>query len=161
SWSPSDYAVFANLCGLSRDPVFIGISNPADLSQYRLFEPHIRPLPILACDWVDPAGFRPKPHKDRSIDLLMVAHTAYWKRHWLLFNALRNMRPDLNVVLIGREGGRAVKDVMNEARAFGVKQDITFLSYLESSEVARYQCDAKVTVALSKREGCCVSITEA
>jgi len=31
SWSPSDYAVFANLCGLSSDPMFIGTCNPSDL----------------------------------------------------------------------------------------------------------------------------------
>lgn len=161
SWSPSDHAVLANLCGLSDDPLFIGISNPSDLEQYKLFSPHIYPLPIMACDWIDPADFSPRPHDKRTIDILMVSHTAYWKRHWLLFQALKKMRRDLNVVLIGRVGERREQDILDEAGAFGVKQDITFLSHLEINEVMKHQCNAKVTVALSKREGSCVSVTEA
>src|SRR5690606_35531411 len=44
---------------------------------------------------------------------------------------------------------------------FGAPQQISFHSHLEISEVVKYQCDAKVTLALSKREGSCVSVTEA
>lgn len=161
SWSPSDHFVLANLCGLSEDPLFIGISNPRDMELYKLFAPHIRPVPLMACDWIDARDFAPLPHHQREIDILMVSHTAYWKRHWLLFQALKKMRRDLNVVLIGRLGGRSGQDIFDEARAFGVKQNLSFLSHLEIDEVAKHQCNARVTVALSKREGSCVSVTEA
>jgi len=160
SWSPSDHAVLANLCGLSDDPIFIGISNLTDMQQYRMFSPWIEPLPLMATDWIDPSAFDPLPHSERTIDILMVAHTCYWKRHWLLFNALKTMRKDLNVVLIGRTGVRGKADILSEARAFGVKQEITFLNNLEIDEVMRYQCNSKISLALSKREGSCVAITE-
>jgi glycosyltransferase involved in cell wall biosynthesis len=161
SWSPSDHAVLANLCGLSDDPAFIGISNSSDLSQYRMFEPGIYPLPILASDWVDPNDFSPIAHADRSIDIIMVAHFDNWKRHWLLFEALTTMRTDLNVVLIGRNiNGRSDRVLKNEAKAMGVPQQLTILRNLEIGEVMRFQCDAKISVTLSKREGSCVAVTE-
>lgn len=161
SWCPSDHAVLANLCGLSDDPIFVGISNQSDMQQYRMFAPWIEPVPILACDWVDPAVFNPLPHSNRTIDILMVAHWAYWKRHWLLFEALKHMRPDLNVVLIGREVQRGTADILAEAEAFGVRQRLTVLQNLEVEEVARHQCNARISLALSKREGSCVAVTEA
>jgi len=70
------------------------------------------------------------------------------------------MRKDLNVVLIGRTGVRGKADILSEARAFGVKQEITFLNNLEIDEVMRYQCNSKISLALSKREGSCVAVTE-
>lgn len=161
SWSPSDHAVLANLCGLSDDPAFIGISNRSDIAQYRMYAPAVYPLPILACDWVDPRAFKPVAHDQRSIDILMVAHFDAWKRHWLLFEALRKMRRDLRVVLIGRNApGRTERELREEARAFGVPQEIEILRNLEIDEVMGYQSNAKVSLALSKREGSCVSVTE-
>lgn len=163
SWSPGDHAVLANLCGLSEDPVFIGISNTSDIAQYKLFSPWIYPLPIMACDWIDPTGYVPIPHAERSVDILMVAHFSRWKRHWLLFEALRKMDKYLSVVLIGRHGdeGRTEREIRNEAKAFGVKQELIILRNLEIDDVTRYQCDARVSVSLSKREGSCVAVTEA
>lgn len=37
SWSPTDHAVLANLCGISDDPIFIGVSNMSDMRQYKIF----------------------------------------------------------------------------------------------------------------------------
>lgn len=161
SWSASDYAVFANLCGLSEDPTFICICNQTDLRQYQTFAPGIQAVPIMGCDWEDPDFFQPRPQGEREIDILMVSHFARWKRHWLLFEALKRMPRDLNVVLIGREGpGRSERELRAEARAFGVPQDLTILTALEIEEVMRHQCNAKVQASLSKREGCCVTVTQ-
>lgn len=161
SWSPSDNAVLANLCGLSRDPVYIGISNKTDLQQYRLFAQDIAGMPILASDWTDPSGINPLNHEDRTIDILMVSDFAPWKRHWLLFEALGSMPAHLRVMLIGRETEGVTEDGLRAmARAFGVRQQLVILKNLENSEVLAQQCNARVSVALSKREGSCVSVAE-
>lgn len=162
SWSPGDHAILASLCGLSTDPAFISISNQSDIAQYSMFGADIYPLPLLASDWVDPAGYEPLPHDKRGIDIVMVAHFADWKRHFLLFAALRKMRKDLRVVLIGRNmDGRTEDDMRKQAKIFGVQQDIEILKNLEIDEVTRYQCNSRVSVSLSKREGSCVAVTEA
>jgi glycosyltransferase involved in cell wall biosynthesis len=162
SWSPPDYAVFANFAGLSEDPLFIGISNVADLETYAVMAPTVQAVPLMACDWVDASMYAPKPRAERSIDLLMVAHWAPFKRHWLLFEALRKLPRDLRIVLIGRDAeGRTERELRAEARAFGVRQDLEVVKNVSIEEVAAYQCDAKVAVQLSQREGSCVAVTEA
>ena len=161
SWSPTDHAVLGNLQQLSDEPVYVGVSHPDDFDQYRIWSPSIEPLPVMASDLTDPDFFEPKPHADRTIDVLMVAHFARWKRHALLFEALAKMRPDLNVVLVGRAAsGRTEQDLLGEARKAGVRQQLTIHRNLEIEEVARLQCDARVSIAFSKREGACISVAE-
>lgn len=161
SWSPTDHAALGNLQGLSDEPIFIGVSHPDDFAQYRLWAPAIEPIPMMASDLTDPAFFAPRPHADRTVDILMVAHFARWKRHWLLFEALRRMDPSLRVVLVGRAAdGRTERDVLDEARTFGVPQQLTVHRNLEIDEVAALQCDARVSIAFSKREGACISVAE-
>jgi len=162
SWSPGDHAVLASLQGLSADPAFIGISNVSDIEHYRLWESGVRPLPITAGDWINPDFYQPLPHEERKIDIVMVSHFADWKRHWLLFDALRHMRTDLRIVLIGRNSGqRTEQEIWRDAQAFGVKQHIEIYKNLEIDEVSKYQCNARVAAALSRREGSCVAVAEA
>lgn len=161
SYSPTDYAVLAAFAGLSRDPIFIGVSNHTDVQQLAVMRPVVEPLPLLASDWVDPGFYSPKPQRERTIDILMVAGWHPVKRHWLLFEALREMPKGLRVVLVGRNGGgRTENDVRAEARAFGVRQELELYSNLEIGEVAALQCDARVSLVFSRREGSCVAVTE-
>lgn len=161
SWSPLDHAVLASLQGASDDPAFIGISNPSDDAQYSLWAPSVFALPIMASDWTDPAMFAPLPSEERTTDIVMVAHFARWKRHWLLFEALSKMPRDLRVVLIGRNApGRTEEDLRREARAFGVRQELEIRRNLEIHEVAEEQCKARLSLAFSKREGSCVAVAE-
>jgi glycosyltransferase involved in cell wall biosynthesis len=161
SWSPLDYAPLAAFAGLSGDPIFVGISNVADIEQISLFRPVAEPLPILASDWIDPTTFAPKPHAERTIDILMVANWSRVKRHWLLFEALKKMPRNLRVVLVGRNApGRTEKEILDEAHAFGVRQQLELHTNLEIDEVAALQCDARISTIFSQREGSCVSVAE-
>jgi len=154
SWSPTNFSVLAAFAGLSRDPIFVGISHADDVSRLGLMRPVLEPLPILASDWIHPDDYAPRPHRERSIDILMVAGFCRFKRHWLLFEALREMPRNLRVVLIGREA------LLDEARAFGVRQDLEVYTNLEHDELAARQCDARISLALSQREGSCVAAAE-
>lgn len=161
SWSPIDFAPLASLAGLSSDPSFIGISNLADVDAYRIMHPVVEPLPILASDWVDPDFYTPKPHREREIDILMVAHWGRFKRHWLLWEALRGMPRNLRVVLVGRNHpGRTDREMREEARSFGVRQDLEFVINVPAERVAELQCNARVSTNFSDREGSCVSVVE-
>ena len=115
----------------------------------------------MACDWIDPTFYDPKPAAERDIDILMIANFSRFKRHWLLFQALRRMRRGLRVTLIGRAGdGRDASALREEARAFGVKQDLEIVSNVGIDVVTAYQCRAKTGAIFSQREGSCVAVTE-
>ena len=161
SWSPPDYAAMLALAGLGADPIFLGVSNPADVGAYRVAEATIQALPSMACDWINPDFYAPRADRDRDIDILMVANFSPFKRHWLLFDALHRMRRDLRVALIGIPvPGRGAEELRREARALGAHQDLEILTNVPIEVVTEYQCRAKVSLVLSLREGSCVAVTE-
>jgi glycosyltransferase involved in cell wall biosynthesis len=161
SGARNDYASMLAFSGLSDDPLFIGVSNPADLEPLRILRPVVKPMSIMAGDWINPDHFRPKPHGERSIDIFMVAAWSKLKRHWLLFDALRDMPPNLRVVLVGRNDvGRTEREIRAEARAFGVRQNLELYTNLEIDEVYALQSDARISTIFTKREGSCVAVPE-
>jgi glycosyltransferase involved in cell wall biosynthesis len=161
SWSPTDYGVFASYAGLSDDPLFAGISNVADIEAYRVMGPAVEPVPLMASDWIDPRFYTPRPHAEREIDILMVANFTRFKRHWLLFRALKRMRPNLRITLVGIPApDRSADSLRAEARAFGAPQDLEIISNANIDVVTALQCNARTSIVLSKREGSCVATAE-
>jgi len=137
------------------------ISHPSDIELYRDFDSGIYPLPIMASDWINPDFYDPRPRATREIDVLMVAGWSHVKRHWLLFRALRKMRRNLRVVLIGQDGdGRTADDVFKEAKAFGVADRIEMVRDANIDEVTKHQCNSRISIILSAREGSCVVVAE-
>jgi glycosyltransferase involved in cell wall biosynthesis len=161
SWSPPDFPSHWALAHIGPDPVFLQISNLSDMEIHQRFRHQIRPMPIMASDWINPEFYKPRPHRQREIDILMVAGWSRLKRHWLLFRSLRKMRRDLRVVLIGQDSeGRTADDVWREAKAFGVADRIEMIPDATIEMVTEQLCNSKVSVVLSAREGSSVIVTE-
>jgi len=140
SSSPPDFTSHWALAHIGPDPVFLQISNLSDQKRHERLPHNIRPVPIMASDWINPVFYRPRPHPQREIDILVVAGWSRVKRHWLLFNALRKMRRDLRVVLIGQDSeGRTADDVWREAKAFGVANQIELMRDATIETVTEYQ----------------------
>ena len=162
SWSPADYAVLGFALTRWKGPLFVQSSNIQEIPKLEHFHPRIVTLPTLACDWLDPSAYKPRPHSDRNIDILMVANWAPFKRHWLLFEALADLPVSTRVTLIGQpQDSSTVETVKAQARLFGVRQKIEFCDSLLIEEVQLKQIDSRVAVILSKREGSCVTVIEA
>jgi glycosyltransferase involved in cell wall biosynthesis len=161
SSSPPDFPLHWTLAHIGPDPVFLQVSNLSDIKMHQCFRHNIRPLPIMASDWINPDFYEPRSRQQREIDILMVAGWSLLKRHWLLFRALRKMRRDLRVVLIGQESeGRTADDVWREAKAFGVADRIEMIRDATIEMVTEQQCNSKASVILSAREGSSVVVTE-
>ncbi len=161
SWSPPDFPAHWALAHVGPDPVFMQISNPTDMELYARFDHKIRPIPIMASDWINPDFYEPKPHHQREIDILMVAGWSHVKRHWLLFRALRKMPRQFRIVLIGQNtDGRTADDVLREAKGFGVADRIQLIQDASIADVTKYQCNSKTSIILSAREGSCVVVAE-
>lgn len=161
SWSPTDYALLGSAFLRWRSPIFVQCANESERAKLEGFHPRLICLPGLACDWVDPSFYHPKPFPSRSIDLLMVANWGAFKRHWEFFEALTRLPASLRVVLVGqREGGRDKKFIEQMAHDIRVPQTLEFYESLSIDEVTAMQCDARVSVILSRREGGCVAAVE-
>lgn len=161
SWSPTDYATLALAAATLPDGAWVQPANRAEGAKIQAFHPGLRVLDSLACDWVNPAFYDPKPFAERQIDLLMIANWGNFKRHWDFFRALMQLPKGLRVVLIGqKEGGRTMDTIRHEAVAIGVPQHLEMHESLSIDEVTAMQCDAKVSVLTSRREGGCVAVVE-
>jgi glycosyltransferase involved in cell wall biosynthesis len=161
SSSPPDFRAHWALAHLTPDPIFCQVSNQGEVAQHRRLPHNILPLPLMASDWINPDYYAPRPHASREIDILMVAGWSRIKRHWLLFRALRRMRKDLRVVLIGQDmDGRTADAVYRDAAAYGVAGRLEFVRDASIDLVSTYQCNSKVSIVLSRREGSSIVVTE-
>jgi glycosyltransferase involved in cell wall biosynthesis len=161
SWSPTDYALLALALQSLSGTIFVQACNYGEIPCIEEFSPRLKCLPVIACDWINPDCYQPKPYAQRQTDILMVANWAPFKRHWQFFDALRQMPRNLRITMIGQEeGGHTLSMLRDQAALFGVKQDIHFVENITIDDVTRYQCDSKISVILSRREGCCVAAVE-
>lgn len=161
SWSTTDYAALACAVSRVRGTVYVQSCNYSEIPLIEAFHPRLKCLPTLPCDWINPQLYRPLPFKQRTTDIVMVANWGEFKRHWDLFRALAQMPAKLKVVLIGqREPGRNQDFIRSLAREFGVRQELEIHESIPVQEVAAHQAKAKVSVIMSRREGCCVAAVE-
>ena len=91
----------------------------------------------------------------------MVANWATFKRHWVLFKALKRMPDDYKIVLVGQpDSGRTMADIEAEAESFGVLDRLEIRERLGIEEVTALQCRSKTSLVFSRREGSCVVVAE-
>ena len=161
SWSPTDYALLALVLQSLSGTIFVQACNYAEIPWIEEFSPRLKCLPCIACDWINPDCYQPKPYAQRQTDILMVANWAPFKRQWQFFDALRRMPRNLRITMIGQEeGGHTLSMLCDQAALFGVKQEINFVENITIDNVTRHQCDSKISLILSRREGCCVAAVE-
>lgn len=161
SWSPTDYAVLALALSKAKGTIFVQSCNYTEIETIERFNPRLKCLSTLPCDWINPSLYQPRSPAERTTDIVMVANWGEFKRHWDLFRALAHMPASLKVVLIGqKEGGRTIETLRSLAQDFGVPQQLEFIESVPIEEVARQQCQAKVSLIMTRREGCCVAAVE-
>lgn len=142
-------------------PVFTQISNPHDEEVLPRISERLFVVPLYASHWVNPALFRPVPRGERPYDLIMVAAFGPYKRHHVLFAALRRMPKDLRVLLIGQDhGDRTAETIREVARWYGVEDRFTLLANQSYAAVTQAFCQARASIILSRREGSCVAVAE-
>ena len=161
SWSPTDYSMLALAVSCIPEQLFVQSCNYDECAAIEAMHPGLRCLKTMPCDWIDPSGFQTKPFENRSIDLLMVANFGEFKRHWEFFQMLTQMPTSLKVVLVGQRSGKRNKAFIERmSREHGVRQQMTVYESLDIEEVVTMQSDAKVSVIMTRREGCCVAAVE-
>jgi glycosyltransferase involved in cell wall biosynthesis len=120
-----------------------------------------RPLPFNAASWVN-EDFYPSKSVTKDIDIIMLANFSKYKRHWLLFEALRDLSQNLVVVLAGTPlGNRTRESLIREAKAFQVENSFQIVERPSDDELVDLLSRSKILCALSSKEGAYIAVAEA
>jgi glycosyltransferase involved in cell wall biosynthesis len=142
-------------------PVFSHLSDPNDAAILPRMAPNYVVVPLLCSSWVNPDWYEPVPFEKKDIDIFMLANFGKYKRHFLLFKALRRLPRSTRVLLIGQHNaGRTRETLMAEARAYGVEGRFELEENATDSEVFSAFARAKTSLILSRREGSCIAVVE-
>ena len=161
TWSPPHDLPLLLAVKLWPGNLFTTVSSIDDLPAFSRLSSRIITIPLLSSSWVNPDVFTPDRSQPKKYDIVMVANFALYKRHFALFRVLRDMSPEIKVVLMGRGwDGRSRDDLETEASWFGVKDRLTILEGPTDVEMVRVLSASKVSVIMSKGEGSCVAIAE-
>lgn len=141
--------------------LFTLLSNYHDAALLRPLSPRLTPVPLLASSWVDPDAFRPHLGGRKDYDIVMLAHFDPVKRHWLFFEALRKLPRRYRVLLMGVPlGGRTDKDLMAEAKRFGVEDRFDLVLRPSRADVMAGLARGRVSLVFSRQEGACIAVAE-
>jgi glycosyltransferase involved in cell wall biosynthesis len=162
TWSPPH--CLANTLFPDRYPdesIFTLISNESDLATFPRLSSKWKTIPLYASNWVDPGRVAPTGSRPKEVDIVMLANFAPYKRHHLLFDALRSMKKGVKVTLVGQSwGGFTSTALRNRAREYGVLDQIEIRESVTNEEVVKCLASAKISVILSGQEGSCVAVVE-
>jgi glycosyltransferase involved in cell wall biosynthesis len=161
TWSPPHNLVNCLFPVAYPAELFCLISSVNDLQTFPRLSKHCLMVPLYSSSWVDPSPYRPVPFEKKDLDIFMLANFGKYKRHFLLFKALREMPASVRVLLIGQNNGDRTRDsIMAEARAYGVQNRFELLVNVPDATVFDAFGRAKTTLILSRREGSCVAVAE-
>jgi len=116
----------------------------------------LHPVRLGAGDWVAPALFQPKPHAERTYDVIAVGAWDRLKRHDVIFRAVARLRREgrrARLLLVGYDMGWTRAHVERLARRHGLVEDVDWLHRVPYGEVAKAVADSRVGVLMSRREG--------
>jgi glycosyltransferase involved in cell wall biosynthesis len=145
-------------------PVFVQTIEPRDIAFMQSLGANFITVPISANWWVDHRLVTPQPDVRRDIDVIMVAAWSDIKRHWRFFKVLAELRERghlLKVALVGYRADKQRAAIEEEARHFGVADQVTIHEQLSLQEVGGLLARARVHVLWSRKEGANRAIIEA
>lgn len=128
----------------------------AQVDDYRFLQnfENLKACELGPCDWVDPKVAEPFLNQPKKYDIVMNSNWGAWKRHRVLFKALKKSKRDLKVALIGFDwGGRSKQDILSLAKAYGVDAQIEIFEKIPFDQVMNITCQSKLSVLLSLKEG--------
>lgn len=161
TWQPFYSDEIFRFAARARRPYWIMPSASSDQQVCANFGPLCKPLPFQASSWVSERAYS-KNDPSKTFDLLMLANFNKYKRHWRLFEAIKDMPASVSIVLAGVPiGNRTIHSLRAEADTFGVTDRVIIRESPTDDEVASLLASAKVFCALSHKEGSYIAIAEA
>lgn len=144
-----------------RERVYVLSREPLDLGFVRRLNSNLQAIELGSGDWVNPDIAQPYLGANKQYDIVMNALWVPWKRHRLLFSALRAMRGTPRVLLIGQPWEGCTRyDIEALAEYYGVHQQVELYENIPYAEVMEKTCQAKVGALLTLKEGANRAVSE-
>ena len=117
-------------------------------------------LPFHAASWVNAELYR-EPKADRDIDLIMLANFSRRKRHWRLFELMKDLPQSVRCVVAGVSMGQRTKEsVLSEAKLFGVGERVSIIEGASDAELRELLRRSRLFCAMSTKEGSYIGVVE-
>jgi glycosyltransferase involved in cell wall biosynthesis len=145
-------------------PVFVETVEPRDHKFLESLHTNIRAVPVAANWWVDYRTIAPAQATRRDIDVIMIAAWGDIKRHARFFRTLARLRTRgrrLKVALVGYRQDRTLEDIAEQARYFGVADQVELFERISQEQIASLLARSRVHVLWSRRECANRAIIEA
>lgn len=143
------------------EPIFLMAPQADDYGFVERLDSNFIPLRIGPSDWVDPRIAEPFLGREKRYDIVFNSNWKKLKRHYVLFEMMAEFRTPLEVVLIGAAfGNRTDEEVRRLARYYGVLDQLTFHQHIPFREVMRINCESRMAMLLSLKEGSNRAIAE-
>jgi glycosyltransferase involved in cell wall biosynthesis len=137
-------------------PVLVESIEPRDIAFIKGLETNLSTVPVAANWWIDHRQIKPMPDVARDIDVIVVASWSALKRHWRLFRMLARLRKRgqrLRMALVGYRSDKTKVEIEEEARYFGVADQVEFYEGIPLADVGRLFARSRVHVLWSRKEG--------
>jgi glycosyltransferase involved in cell wall biosynthesis len=92
----------------------------------------------------------------KEFDLIMIAAWGAYKRHHCFFHALRDLRVRghrLRALLLGYPIGMSLKEILDQARFYGVEDQLEVHELVPYKQVNDFLNRAKINIMWSRKEG--------
>lgn len=143
------------------DDIFMLAAEEDDARFLQKLNSNLIPVPLGPCDWVNPTISEAYLTDNKQYDIVMNSHWGSHKRHYVFFQALKKLDPNLKVALIGMRWHDGNLDkVQRLAKYFGVFDQIEFYEHIPYSQVMEIVCRSKISILMSLKEGSNRAIAE-
>lgn len=145
-----------------KENIFVLSAQADDYAFLSRLNSNLVPVNLGPCDWVDPSISEPFLSQDKTYDIVMNANWGAWKRHHVLFRAIKKMnRPDLRIALIGGSWKtRSKTEILSLANLYGLNNEISIFEHIPYENVMEITAKSKVSILLSLKEGSNRAIAE-
>lgn len=133
--------------------IVIGLVHDLEERSIKRLCRHIHPVYYSSSTWVDERNYYDLG-LEKIYDCIMIAMWNDIKRHYLLFEAVRDMNdPSYRVCLVGGPWGLVMDDIKDMASYYGVIENIDFHERIPPEQVNLLLNKSKVNLLLSLKEG--------
>ena len=160
SWQPFYSKELSVFDSRVTKPYFILPSSLMDGALVESYSTKSEFLPFHAASWVNADCYQ-EPKADRDIDLIMLANFSRRKRHWRLFELMKELPQSVRCVVAGVSMGRRTREsVLAEAKLFGVGGRVSVIEGASDAELRELLRRSKLFCAMSIKEGSYIGVVE-